>query len=81
MKHDETNHETRSEDMTTEEKVIRVDSLEDFDRELARDGGETLEVPPWIATEYGLFPEDVGTDDDFRDDGQGPAGRRAEGSD
>ena len=73
MAHDETNDGTRSEDMTTEEKIIRVHSLEDFDRELARDGGETLEVPAWMATEYGIFPEDVSMEDDFRDDGQGSA--------
>ncbi len=67
MKHDETKDETRSEDMTTEEKVIRVNSLEDFDRELARDGDETLEIPAWIAEEYGLFPEDVGSEEEIRD--------------
>ena len=38
--------------MTDEEKIIRVKTLEDFDRELARDGDETLEVPAWIAQEY-----------------------------
>ena len=67
MKHDETKDETRSEDMTTEEKVIRVNSLEDLDRELARDGDETLEIPAWIAEEYGLFPEDVGSEEEIRD--------------
>ncbi len=73
MMHDETKDETRRDDMNSQEKVIRVTSLEDFDRELARDGGETLEVPAWMATEYGIFPEDVGTEDEIRDDGQGPA--------
>ena len=38
--------------MTNEEKIIRVKTLKDFDRELARDGDETLEVPVWIAQEY-----------------------------
>ena len=68
--------QTRSGEMRSDEredKVIRVESLEDFDRELARDGGETLEVRAWIAAEYGIFPEDVGTDDDIRDDGHEPA--------
>ena len=34
-------------------------TLEDFDRELGRGGEETLEVPAWIAEQYGVFPEDV----------------------
>ena len=66
--------------MQSEEKVIRVRSLEDFDRELARDGGETLEVPAWMAEEYGIFPEEVGAEDDFRDDTPGAAGEPAERS-
>ena len=66
--------------MNTNKKVIRVDSLEEFDRELARDGGEAIEVPAWMAEEYGIFPEEVGTEDDFRDDTQGAAGEPAEGS-
>ena len=37
--------------MRDEEKIIRVKTLEDFDRELGRDGDETLEVPAWIAEE------------------------------
>ena len=31
-------------------------TLEDFDRELDRDGNETLEVPAWVAEQYGFFP-------------------------
>ena len=46
--------------MTDEEKIIRVKTLEDFDRELGRGGEETLEVPAWIAEQYGVFPEDAG---------------------
>ena len=46
--------------MTDEEKIIRVKTLEDFDRELGRGGEETLEVPAWIAERYSLFPEDAG---------------------
>ena len=38
--------------MMDEEKIIRVKTLENFDRELARDGDETLEVSAWIAQEY-----------------------------
>ena len=46
--------------MTDEEKIIRVNTLRDFDRELGRGGEETLEVPAWIAEQYGVFPEDAG---------------------
>ena len=46
--------------MTDEEKIIRVNTFEDFDRELGRGGEETLEVPAWIAEQYSLFPEDAG---------------------
>ena len=42
--------------MTDEEKIIRVNTLKDFDR----GGEETLQVPAWIAREYGVFPEDAG---------------------
>ncbi len=52
--------------MTHNEKIIRVKTLEEFDRELARDGDETLEVPAEIAREYGIFPEDVGSEDQIR---------------
>ena len=75
------NGETRSRDRSNEERIIRVQTLDDFDRELARDGGETLEVPAWMAEEYGLFPEDVGSEDDIRGGGEPEPGRGAEGSD
>jgi len=52
--------------MTNHENVIRVKTLEEFDRELARDGDETLEVPAELAREYGIFPEDVGSEDEIR---------------
>lgn len=52
--------------MTNHEKIIRVKTLEEFDRELARDGDETLEVPAEIAREYGIFPEDVGSENEIR---------------
>ena len=42
-------------------------TLEDFDRELGRDGDETLEVPAWIAQQYGFFPEDVGSEEEIRE--------------
>ena len=51
--------------MTGAEQVIRVETFEDFDLELARDGGETLEVAAYLAEQYGLFPEDVGTEDEI----------------
>ena len=51
--------------MTWNGGTIPVETFEDFDRELARDGGETLEVLAELADEYGLFPEDVGTEDEI----------------
>ena len=60
--------------MTNGEKIIRVDTLDDFDRELARDGGETLEVPAHLAEEYGLFPEEVGSEEEIVDAGEDPHG-------
>ena len=60
--------------MEGDEKFIRVRSLDDFDRELARDGGETLQVPASLAEQYGLFPEDVGTVDEIRDAARDPHG-------
>ena len=38
--------------MRDEEKIIEVNTLEDFDRELGRDGDKTLEVPACIAEQY-----------------------------
>ena len=58
--------------MTNGETTIRVETFEDFDRELARDGGETLEVPAYLAEQYGLFPEEVGSEDEIRDAGADP---------
>ena len=55
-------------------RVIPVGTLDEFDRELSRDGGETLEVPAHLAAEYGLFAEDVGTEDEIRDAGADPHG-------
>ncbi len=60
--------------MTNGEKVIRVDTLDEFDRELARDGGETLEVPAHLAEQYGLFPEEVGSEEEIVDAGEDPHG-------
>jgi len=51
--------------MTWNGSTIPIDTFEDFDRELARDGGETLEVAAYLAEEYGLFPEDVGSEDEI----------------
>lgn len=64
--------------MTGEEQVIRVETFEDFDLELARDGGEALEVPAYMAEHYGLFPEDVGTEDEIVDAGGDPHGNAGE---
>ena len=63
------NKQKRSEAMPSDEKSVRIETLDDFDRELARDGGEALEVPASLAEEYGLFPEDVGSEDEIRDAG------------
>ena len=51
--------------MTNTEEMIRVETFLDFDLELARDGGETLEVDAYLAAAYGLFPEEVGTDEEI----------------
>ena len=64
--------------MPSDEKIVRIETLDDFDRELARDGGEALEVPAPLAEEYGLFPEDVGSEDEIRDAGQGSNGPEEE---
>ena len=64
--------------MTRNERIIRIDTLDEFDRELARDGGETLEVPAHLAEQYGLFSEDVGSEDEIRDAGEDPHGPEEE---
>ncbi len=51
--------------MTSIDGTIRVETFKDFDRELARDSGDTLEVDAFLAEEYGLFPEDVGSEDEI----------------
>ena len=53
--------------MQDEESIIRVKTVEDFDRELGRDGDETLEVPAWIAQQYGVVPEQVGGEEEIRE--------------
>ena len=60
--------------MTRHEEIIRVRTLDDFDRELARDGGEALQVPAHLAEQYGLFPEEVGTEYEIRDAVRDPHG-------
>ena len=67
--------------MTWNGGTIPIETFEDFDRELARDGGETLEVRAYLAEEYGLFPEDVGTEDEIAaawNDPHGGAGEEDE---
>ena len=64
--------------MKGDENIVRVETLDDFDRELARDGGETLEVPASLAEEYGLFSEDVGSEDEIRDAAEDPHGSEEE---
>ena len=53
--------------MRDEEKIIRIKTLKDFDRELARDGDKTLEVPACIAEQYGFFSEEVGGEEVIRE--------------
>ena len=72
------NQPTRSEPMPSDEKIVRIETLDEFDRELARDGGEALEVSPSLAEQYGLFREDVGTEDEIRDAGEDPHGPEEE---
>ena len=64
--------------MKGDENIVRVETLDDFDRELARDGGEALKVPASLAEEYGLFSEDVGSEDEIRDAGHDPHGPEEE---
>ena len=66
------------EPMKGDENIVRVETLDDFDRELARDGGEALEVPASLAEEYGLFSEDVGSEDEIRDATEDPHGPEEE---
>ena len=65
--------------MTWNGETIPINTFEDFDRELARDGGETLEVRAYLAEEYGLFPEEVGTEEEIRDAGGHPHGEEEGG--
>ena len=61
--------------------TIPINTFEDFDRELARDGGETLEVLAELADEYGLFHEEVGTEDEIAaawDDPYGASGEEVD---
>ena len=63
-------------------ETIPIETFEDFDRELARDGGETLEVRAYLAEQYGLFPEEVGTEEEIAaawDDPHGDAGGEEDG--
>ena len=55
-----------------EERRIRIGTLGEFDLELARDGGEALEVPAALAAEYGLLPEEVGTEEEILEAGRDP---------
>ena len=62
-----TNEEERSERMPGDVKTIRIATLDEFDRELSRDGGEWLEVPADFCEQYGIFAEDVGIEDEIFD--------------
>lgn len=58
--------------MKGDERRIRIGTPAEFDLELVRDGGETLEVPAGLAAEYGLFPEEVGTEEEILEAGGDP---------
>ena len=58
--------------MDGEGRRIRIGTPAEFDLELARDGGEALEVPAGLAAEYGLFPEEVGTEEEILEAGGDP---------
>ncbi len=64
---------------STEETILPIETIEDFDRELARDGGETLEVEAELAEEYGLFPEEVGTEEEIAAAWYDPHGAEVDG--
>ena len=63
------NKQKRSEAMESDEKIVRVETLDDFDRELARDGGEALEVPAPLAEAVRPLPR--GRGERRRDPGRG----------
>ena len=65
--------------MTWNGGTIPINTFEDFDRELARDGGETLEVEAYLAEEYGLFPEEVGTEEEIAAAWDDPHGEEVDG--
>ncbi len=52
--------------------AIRVVDRDQLERELARDGGETIEAPLELALELGLLVEDVGSEEDVRLAGADP---------
>ena len=67
--------------MSWNARIIPINTFEDFDRELARDGRETLEVEAELAGEYGLFHEEVGTEDEIAaawDDPYGASGEEVD---
>ena len=55
--------------MENDEKSVRIETLDDFDRELARDGGEALEVPASLAEAVRPLPR--GRGERRRDPGRG----------
>ncbi len=64
--------------MKRDDGTIRVHTPDDFDRELARDGGEALEIPADLAEEYGLFAEEVGTEEEIADAWNDPHGQEVD---
>ena len=66
--------------MEDEGRRIRIGTPAEFDLELARDGGEALEVPAELAAEYGLFAEEVGTEEEILEAGGDPGAVWEEGA-
>ena len=46
------------------ERILTVDTEEEFAEAVAR-GDVTIEAPPGMAEAFGVFPEDVGTEEDI----------------
>jgi len=46
------------------ERILTVDTTEEFAEAIAR-GDVTIEVPPGMAEAFGIFPEDVGSQEDI----------------
>ena len=46
------------------ERIVTVDTEEEFAEAIAREG-VTVEAPPGMAEAFGVFPEEVGSEEDI----------------